>query len=188
LQHGPVPLSNHAKEPATQPEGKPTLGQYAAVGAFLLLFCVLLGFLGGDTPSPLPMDALIAPMAALVALTALVWLLMVVVRNAAVMLGRISAMRFVHYAGADHDERIERPARAFNNLFQVPMLFYVACLLMMITTRVDRHQLELAWVFVGMRALHAVVYVGWNHLPSRFATWIASCIALGVIWTRLVLA
>ena len=180
--------SNHESDshvPVDTTGQRPTLRQYVVVTAFLLGFSVMLGFVveagaGGRVSE----NALIAPMGALVGLTALVWLAMVVVRNTAVMRGRISPKQYVHYSGSAFDERIERPARAFNNLFQVPMLFYVACLLMLVTRRVDVAQVGLAWVFVSMRVVHAGVYIGWNHLPSRFATWVAGCITLGVIWVR----
>lgn len=168
------------------PGAKPTARDYAAVGTFLVLTsCVMAIIIRSRGPSP-ARDQLLAPMAALVGLTALVWLLMVLVRNLAVMRDRIDARRFVDYAQAAMDERIERPARTFNNLFQVPLLFYVACLSMMVIERVDAAQLGLCWLFVLLRALHAAVYVGWNHLPMRFATWIAACLVLGTIWVRLV--
>jgi hypothetical protein len=31
------------------------------------------------------------------------------------------------------------------------------------------------------------VYIGWNYLPLRFATFVASSITLAVLWTRLAL-
>ena len=188
LQTDPA-LALEAANPSMRaaPLQKPTLRAYALVAGFLACFCVgLAGVTQSGAGALVPADALIAPMGPLVGLTALVWLTMVVVRNAAVMSGRISAQHFVHAAGVSHDERIERPARAFNNLFQVPMLFYVACLLMLSRGPVDLAQLELGWMFVAMRVAHAAVYIGWNHLPSRFATWIAGCITLGVIWVRLI--
>jgi hypothetical protein len=167
----------------------PTWRAYAAVGVFLSAVGVAIAAIcARATPRPMPVDALLAPMAGLALVTAVVWVVMVVVRNVAVMTRRIDTTQFVHYAGKDFDERIERPARAFSNLFEVPLLLYVACLAMMSTGRLDAAQLQLAWLFVGLRAAHATVYIGWNHLPTRFATWIAGCITLVVIWVRLVSA
>jgi hypothetical protein len=45
---------------------------------------------------------------------------------------------------------------------QVPTLFYVVCLSMMVTGEIDHAQLLLAWIFVAARLLHAVVYIGWK--------------------------
>ena len=183
-----IELKETATRVSVRPKAgaKPTARDYAGVGAFLILTsCVMVMIVraGGSTPAR---DQLLAPMAALVGLIGVVWLLMGIVRNVAVMRGRVDARRYIDYEHGDIDERIERPGRTFNNLFQVPVLFYVACLAMMITERIDAAQLRLCWLFVGLRALHAVVYIGWNHLPTRFAAFVASCLVLWTIWGRLV--
>ena len=79
---------------------------------------------------------------------------------------------------------IERPARTFNNLMQLPVLFYLVCILMMVTNTLDRAQLALAWVFVATRAVHAVIYIAVNHVPARFTAWLCGAIAVFVLWTR----
>jgi hypothetical protein len=133
-------------------------------------------------------EALIRPLVALVALTGAVGLAMVFSRNIAVLLGRASVQYFADYKSDAPDERIERPARAFNNLMQVPILFYVACILMLVTRRADHTQLTIAWTFVVLRALHAAFYIAVNYVPYRFALWLSSCIALGVLWVRFALS
>ena len=82
---------------------------------------------------------LIRPIVALVALTGLVWALMVVVRNTAVFRGAASIGYYRGYTGNAPPEWIERPARAFMNLLEVPVLFYVVCVLMLVTQRFDSH-------------------------------------------------
>jgi hypothetical protein len=57
--------------------------------------------------------------------TAAIWLLMVLSRNGAVLMGAASVEYFRDYKGLPARECIERPARTFNNLMQVPTLFYV---------------------------------------------------------------
>lgn len=162
-----------------------TWKDYAQVSLGLSVFAGTLVAIGrGElAPSPRP-QSLLLPVFALVAWTALIWLLMVVFRNAATIRGMVNPNYFVGYTGPAPEEWIERPARTFDNLMQVPNLFYVACALMMITHHVDRAQLAYCWVYVAMRAIHAIVYIGWNFVPYRFATWIMSCTVLGVIWTR----
>jgi hypothetical protein len=132
-------------------------------------------------------ELLLTPMITLFALTALVWLIMVIVRNLAVIRGYASIQYFADFkSDAPADDRLERPARTFNNLMQVPTLFYVICILMLITKQVDNAQLTLAWSFVVLRCFHAIIYMVVNWVPYRFATWASSCIILGVIWFRFV--
>jgi hypothetical protein len=163
----------------------PTLKDYLRVVTFLAVFAGLLAFVTARARDvAAEPKAVLGPMFALVALTALVWLLMVIVRNASVLRGLVSAKYFVDYRSNPPAEWAERPANTFNNLMQVPTLFYVVCLLMMQTGQLDHAQVWLAWIFPAARLLHAIAYIGWNRLPSRFASWVAGCITLGVIWTR----
>lgn len=132
-------------------------------------------------------ELLVSPMAALFTLTALVWLIMVVARNVAVIRGHASLGYFADYkSDIPADDRFERPARTFNNLMQVPSLFYVICLLMLVMKEADNVQILLAWAFVALRYFHAIIYMAVNWVPYRFATWASSCIILGTLWFRFV--
>ena len=165
-----------------------SLAVYARVGALLTVFSALLVYISRRTDAPAPpAQAILGPVFALVALVACVWLLMVVVRNVATFRGLSSPRYYLTYNSDVPPDWIERPARTFNNLMQVPTLFYAVCTLMLITRELDRAQLAYAWLFVAVRAVHAVVYIGWNPLPYRFATWLMGCITLWVLWTRFAL-
>jgi hypothetical protein len=127
---------------------------------------------------------LIRPIVALVALTGIVWALMVVVRNTAVFRGAASIGYYRGYTGNAPPEWIERPARAFMNLLEVPVLFYVVCLLMLVTQRFDATQVALAWTFVALRAAHAAIHIGWNDVRFRFFAYLSGCLVLAAIWVR----
>jgi hypothetical protein len=170
-----------SREPA---ELRPTARDYVVVGALLagtVATCALATRDAGGVTT----QALRAPMAGMLLLTALVWLAMALVRNFAVLLGPTDAAYYVDYKTRPPPDWVERPARAFNNLMQLPMLFYVACLLMMQGAAVDAGQVRLAWLFVGLRALHAGLYIAWNRLPSRFGSYVASSLVLVLIWVRI---
>lgn len=128
---------------------------------------------------------LLGPMTAMAGLILLAWLAMVLIRNVTLLRGTASPDYFVDYHSKPPVEWIERPARTFNNLLQLPQLFYVACLTMMITGSADGAQLLLAWLFVLARAVHAVAYIGWNYVPARFGCWHAGLITLIVLWVRM---
>jgi hypothetical protein len=153
-----------------------------ALSAFfaLLAFCVLRA-----APGQIDPRALLPAVFAMVSLTAAVWLAMLLARNVSVALGKASVRYYRNYRDEAPPEWIERPARAFMNLLEVPVLFYVACLLMMTMRTCDAAQLALAWIFVATRVAHTVLYIGWNHVPTRFAAYVTGCVTLGVIWTRL---
>lgn len=166
--------------------GKPTGSTYAVVTVVLTGVSVLCWLITARHAG-VAADArsVIAPMASLVALTGAVWLAMVLVRNLTIMRGITSSRYYIDYESHTPAEWVERPARTFNNLLQLPMLFYVACLAILITRQCDRAQLWLAWSFVALRVIHAAIYIGLNHVPSRFTAWVAGSITLGVLWWRL---
>ncbi|NOU22694.1 MAG: MAPEG family protein, partial [Methyloglobulus sp.] len=141
----------------------------------------------GRTHYSVQPELLITPMATLFTLTGLVWLIMVVVRNLAVIRGSASIRYFSDFkSDTPVDDRLERPARTFNNLMQVPTLFYIICILMLIEKETDNVQVILAWTYVLLRWLHAIIYMALNWVPYRFAFWASSCITLGIIWFRFV--
>jgi hypothetical protein len=166
----------------------PSLADYARVSVGLTLFAGWLTWVvqRPEAPSMRPSE-LLAPMLALVALVGLVWLAAVVFRNYAILSGLISGNYYRRFDGELPPDWIERPARTFNNLMQVPPLFYLLCVLMLQTGRLDAAQLLLAWTFVAARYAHACIYMVWNHLPSRFGTFVASFVTLIVLYVRFAL-
>jgi hypothetical protein len=162
------------------------LRQYGLIGALLFAFFVGLWFVMAQAPAleTLEPRQLIQPVIALVVLTAVVWLLTFIYRNVAVAGGKASIGYYKGYTGEAPPEWVERPARTFANLLEVPVLFYVVSILMLQTGTWDGTQVALAWLFVAMRALHAAVYIGINFVPLRLVTYLMGCITLGVIWWR----
>ena len=73
-------------------------------------------------------------------------------------------------------------ANAYHNQLELPLLFYVLTILAWITKQADFLFVVMAWVFVVLRVLHAIVHVTSNHLTRRFAMFAASAIVLAIMW------
>jgi hypothetical protein len=158
---------------------------YLMIGVMLAVFLAVLVAVVRATPAPVAQDAaLIRPVVALVVLTAIVALMMGVYRNFALIRGAVSARYFQTFTADKPAEWVERPARAYMNLLELPVLFYVVCLLMLATGRFDSVQVSLAWVFVVARCVHAFIHIAFNYVPLRFAAFVAGVITLAVMWTR----
>lgn len=154
----------------------------ASLSAFLAALYFIVAHGAGGAVDP---RALLRPVVALVGLTGIVWVLMFVFRNVSVARGHASVLYYRSYRTSEApSEWVERPARTFMNLLELPVLFYVVCILMLITRACDAAQVHLAWVFVGARALHAILYIGWNHVPSRLGAYVAGGATLAVLWSR----
>jgi len=70
----------------------------------------------------------------------------------------------------------------FRNLFEVPVLFFAVCCALAITDTVTSAQLALAWVFVGLRAVHSLIHVTYNRVMHRFGVYIASTLCVLAMW------
>ena len=68
--------------------------------------------------------------------------------------------------------------RNYMNLLELPVLFYVICLMLFVSGKVDQAFLTLAWTYVGLRVLHTLVHVTYNHVYHRLALFVASNIVI----------
>ncbi len=78
-------------------------------------------------------------------------------------------------------EREKKVSNAFDNQFQLPVLFYVGCVVAVFVgpTWFD---LVLAWAFVVTRYVHAVIHVTDNHVIRRFWAYTAGLAILTLFW------
>ena len=77
------------------------------------------------------------------------------------------------------------PSDNLKNLFEVPVLFYLAAMLAMVLLIQDELLVRLAWGFVILRIVHSVVHCTYNRVMHRFIAYLASCLFLFFMWIRL---
>jgi hypothetical protein len=70
----------------------------------------------------------------------------------------------------------------FDNQFQIPVLFYIVCILATFMETAGPGVTALAWFFVAMRVAHTAVHVTSNYVPLRFAFYLGSVTALVVMF------
>ena len=86
-----------------------------------------------------------------------------------------AAQRFVDTRAADN----------FRNLFELPVLFYVALGVAWAVGAADRPTLALAWLFVALRCAHSAIHCGYNRVMHRFAAYAAGSAVLWLLWAWL---
>lgn len=79
---------------------------------------------------------------------------------------------------------VSNPSDNFENLFELPVLFYALSLYLFATSQVDGAYVVAAWIFVVFRALHSAVHCTFNLVTLRFCLYLASCLALGYLGIR----
>lgn len=71
---------------------------------------------------------------------------------------------------------------AFNNQFQLPVLFYVLTILAIVTKHADVLFVVLAWLFVLARIVHAYIHVTSNRVMRRGSMFGIGMIVLLAMW------
>jgi hypothetical protein len=78
-----------------------------------------------------------------------------------------------------------RAADNFRNLFELPVLFYLALVVADLTAQVTLPVLALAWLFVALRIVHSAIHCGYNKVMHRFQAYFAGGVALWLLWAVL---
>ena len=79
----------------------------------------------------------------------------------------------------------ETIAENFENLFEIPVLFYFFTVVVFVTGTVDPIYLWGSWIFVATRAVHSWIHCTSNQVPARFAAYATGALLLLSMWVRL---
>ena len=126
-----------------------------------------------------------APGFAMVALTFVVWWRMFFMRIGQMKRERIHPQAVATSAQAAAKLTDSRAADNFRNLFELPVLFYVALLVAAVTGQVTAVSLALAWIFVALRIAHSAIQCSYNKVMHRFYAYVAGGIVLFALWAWL---
>lgn len=123
-------------------------------------------------------NPLILPMAFHVAWTALLYALLTIARAPAVWgIGRRAD-------GSNPWATLEpRITANLRNQFEWPLLFYVACLLLIQSGNTTPAAVVLAWTFVGGRLLHSAVQILTGNVRLRGLVFMVNFLAVLGLWT-----
>lgn len=127
------------------------------------------------------------PMALMVLLTFIVGLVAARARFAGVRSGEVKYKYFKLMQGQEVPERVTVTTRCFNNMFEVPVLFYVACTLCISLGVEGLPGLVLAWLFVALRYLQALIHLTSNHFLHRMVVFWTAFLCVVLLWLNLVL-
>ena len=131
-------------------------------------------------------DPIWLPCAAMVVLTALVWLKLYADRLGEMRARRIDPQALASARAAAGE--LERTAAAdnFRNLFEVPVLFYLLCVALALTGGSAPGYVAAAWAYVALRAVHSLIHVTYNRVVHRFLVYVASTLLLFGMWAAFI--
>ena len=103
-------------------------------------------------------------------------------RFAAVMGGKTKLSTIALNSGAWPDD-VRKFGNNFDNQFEVPMLWYAVCGLLIVTGKADWISVGLSTAFLVARVAHSVVHTGSNRVPLRMRVFLASVAVVLAMWT-----
>lgn len=130
---------------------------------------------------------LLAPMLAMVVLTLALAPLVFVARVRAVRRGELAQERLRCFDGTGAPDAVTRTTRHLANLFEMPVLFYVACLTALHLQMDGTLLASLGWAYLACRVAHAGIHLTYNRLGHRLAAFMASNVALYLLWILIIL-
>jgi hypothetical protein len=111
---------------------------------------------------------------------------MAVLRASAVLGGAV-ATRDIALREPNWPVRATQVANAFHNQLELPMLFYVLTILAWDTHHAGTVFVALAWLFVILRVIQAVIHVTDNRVRRRGLAFILGAIVLAIMWANYVM-
>ena len=123
---------------------------------------------------------ILQPVVAMLLLTAAVWIVLYALRIPA-----MHKLGLPVQTWTSPDKTVEHlppavnyPAYNFRNLFEMPVVFYVVCLVTYVTGTVDGIYVAAAWTFVALRVLHSLIHITINRVLARFLSYLAASLVL----------
>lgn len=132
--------------------------------------------------------AMLTPAFVLAFWTFLVLIRVAVVRIGAAQCGEIVPDDFCHGESERVPRHVSIPNRNYMNLLELPVLFYVVSLTVVVTRIASPAMLGLAWAYVVLRLVHSLVHLTYNNVLHRLAVFAASNVVLLVLWLLAALA
>lgn len=77
-----------------------------------------------------------------------------------------------------------RASDNFSNLLEMPMLFYILCIALVVTQSESATYVMAAWIFVSLRIAHSLIQVTYNRVLHRFFCWFLSTFCLLGMWIK----
>ncbi len=125
-------------------------------------------------------------MFALVLLSLGVAFRMLFLRVKAIKTGQVRISQFRLNTG-EMPAEITQAAKNYSNLFEIPVLFYIAGTITIAMDVESTAMVIFAWLFVVSRLIHSWVHLTYNNVIHRMWAFMAGNVCLVIIWGMLLL-
>ncbi|MEO6091985.1 MAG: MAPEG family protein [Novosphingobium sp.] len=121
------------------------------------------------------------PMLVVVALTFLAFVRMAAGRAGA-MKGGQDPTYYRAYTGSPEPEAARVGARHWDNLFELPTLFYAGCITAFVLGAVGKWTLVFAWAYVVARIVQSLIHLSYNNPAHRGGAFVVGVLFVLALW------
>ena len=126
---------------------------------------------------------IIYPLLTMVALTLFVTLQLLFFAVKSIIKGEVHIKQYRIYDG-EFPAKFISVRQHYKNMFEMPILFYLLCTLLIISDSVAPLDIQLAWGFVIFRILHSISRIPNKNVNIRFGLFTGSFIMLVAGWVN----
>ena len=132
------------------------------------------------------------PMYYMMLLTVIVFLLSSTIRVKEIYGNKLNGEEFRHPPFNEGSRLLKNLQRNLANLFEFPILFYVVCISIFVSGKVDDYFITLAYWYFYFRVAHSIYHIFFNQLiikggfPIRSLLWIPSTTTMVWMWVRFI--
>lgn len=127
-------------------------------------------------------NTILWPVVAMVLLTAVVWVRLYIDRVREMRAQRIHPEKLVSAGATATLLKNVQSSDNLRNLFELPVLFYVLCLALVITGQTTPSFVAGAWAYVALRVAHSAIHLSYNRVVHRFLVYASSGFVLFALW------
>lgn len=127
------------------------------------------------------------PMLILVLFTCIICLVLGLSRLISIKNGEVNPKQYRLMSGYEEPVHLKKLNRNYLNLFEIPVLFYIAGCVMLALKIETPELIALAWAFVVVRFIHSYIHITYNHPLHRFLIFGVSLLIVVAMWIMIAL-
>ena len=121
------------------------------------------------------------PLFAMIVLTLIVGVQLLYCNSKAVLKGQVNIKSFRLF-DSEIPTNLQSISQHYKNMFELPILFYILCIMFILYNNYTNFDVIIAWGFVSFRFLHSLVRISNQNIHLRFGLFIGSFIMLIIGW------
>ncbi|HIO97439.1 MAG TPA: hypothetical protein EYG71_05875 [Leucothrix sp.] len=128
---------------------------------------------------------LLLPLLGMIFLTFGVGIWTLKLRYRAVLEDGLNPHYFRLYRGGKLPDYLAKVTQHFDNLFEMPLFFYIGIILILVLDIVDSVYILMAWGFFITRLIHTTIHTTYNKVAHRRNIFIFSTLILILLWIKI---